>query len=90
MSILKLLNWIKVIITLIIPFSIVAEVDGKPGPDKRKQVVDELKAELTKLGFTVPSWLQWIYEPVLGLLVDAIVYVLNKQDFFDHGSEPLS
>ncbi|NSW83173.1 MAG: hypothetical protein HPY90_07845 [Syntrophothermus sp.] len=47
-------------------------------------VVDRLKDELTKLGFTLPEWVQKYQDFILGAVVDVVVAILNRLGFFEH------
>lgn len=86
-GIFSVLEYIKVALSFIAPLTLLAEATGDPGPEKRAMVVDKLKVELDKLELTLPTWLERFVEPLLGLMVDVVVYILNQDGFFEPGSE---
>ena len=88
MNILKVINSIAVAIPFIMAFSILLEAEGKPGDKKKEEVVERLQVQFTKMGLKFPKWLDSYIEPLLGVLVDVVVAVLNKTGFFTHGNEP--
>ncbi len=84
MSILKVLNYIRIAFAIVMPFTVLAEDTGKPGEEKKKLVVDRLKDEFAKLGFTLPEWVQKYQDFILGAVVDVVVAILNRVGFFEH------
>ena len=86
-SILKVFGVLRVVIVFAMPFTLLAESTGKPGPEKRREVVGLLKDEIEQLGLTIPDWLDRFLDPLLGLIVDVVVAVLNRMGFFEHGEQ---
>ena len=87
MSFLKLLNMLVTAAGFIVPLALLLEAEGLPGEEKKKAVLAQLKAQLDSVGLKFPDWLQRFVDPILGLLIDAVVYWLNKTGFFEHGGE---
>ncbi len=88
-SILKVFGVLRILFVFAMPFTVLAEAGGKPGPEKRKEVVDLLKDEVGKLGMALPTWLDRYLDPLLGVIVDVVVTILNRMGFFEHSEEPL-
>lgn len=89
MGIFKVFKALFVAIPFIVPFALLLESEGKPGPEKRAEVVRLLKEELEKLDLSFPSWISGFVDPLLGLLVDVVVGIMNKTGFFSHGETSL-
>ena len=87
MSFLKVLNMLVTAAGFIIPLALLLEAEELPGEEKKKAVLAQLKAQLDSLGLEFPQWLQKFIDPILGLLIDAVVFWLNKTGFFEHGGE---
>lgn len=87
MSILKVVKALLVAIPFVIPLALLAEAEGVPGKEKKAMVVADLKRELEKISFEFPAWLDKFVDPLLGLVVDVIVFILNKNGFFGHGED---
>lgn len=85
MGFLKFLEVLIAAAGFIVPLAMLLEAEGLPGPEKRQQVLEKLKKQLTDLNLKFPSWLEKFVDPILGLLIDAVVLVLNKTGFFEHG-----
>ncbi|NLY11795.1 MAG: hypothetical protein GX020_08960 [Firmicutes bacterium] len=85
MGIWKLIKTLFIAIPFVVPFAVLLEETGKPGEEKRREVVNLLKREIANLGFTFPSWFERFVDPLLGLIVDVVVEVMNKTGFFVHG-----
>ncbi|NPV54141.1 MAG: hypothetical protein HPY71_11550 [Firmicutes bacterium] len=81
MSILKILNQYLYRLRIAIPFTVLTEDTGKPGEEKKKLVVDRVKDELAKLGFTLLEWVQKYQDFILGAVVDVVVAILNRIGF---------
>lgn len=88
-SILKVFAVLRILFVFAMPFTVLAEAGGKPGPEKRKEVVELLKEEIRQLGLGLPAWLDRYLDPLLGIIVDVVVTILNRMGFFDHSEEPL-
>ena len=87
MGVIKVLGWLRVLVLFAMPFAILAEYEGKPGAEKRAEVVALLKAEMQRQGFVVPEWLARFLDPLLGVIVDVVVTLLNRMGFFDHSGD---
>ena len=88
-SILKVFAVLRILFVFAMPFTVLAEAGGKPGPEKRSEVMLLLKEETVRLGLTIPAWLDKFLDPLLGLIVDVVVAILNRIGFFEHSEEPL-
>lgn len=88
-SLLKIFATLRIIFVFAMPFTVLAESGGKPGPEKRAEVVGLLKDEIEQLSLELPSWVDRFLDPLLGLIVDVVVAVLNRMGFFAHGEESL-
>ena len=75
---------LQVLAVFAFPFTMFAEEEGKPSAEKRKDVVTRLQMESDKLGFTPPAWLKPYWETLLGLIVDVLVFMMNRTGFFVH------
>ena len=87
MSFLKALNALVTAAGFIVPLALLFEAEELPGEEKKKAVLAQLKAQLDSVGLKFPEWLQKFIDPILGLLIDAVVFWLNKTGFFEHGGE---
>lgn len=82
-----MIKYLQTIITIagfIVPLATFFEADGGTGEQKKKQVLTALLDELNKVGIKFPKWSERFIEPILSLLIDAVVKYLNKQGFFEH------
>ena len=83
-----MIKFIQILITVagfIIPLATFFEAEGGTGEQKKKQVLIALMGELDKAGIKFPNWAERFIEPILSLLIDAVVNYLNKSGFFEHG-----
>lgn len=83
-----MIKFIQILITVagfIIPLATFFEAEGGTGEQKKKQVLTALMGELDKVGINFPNWAERFIEPILSLLIDAVVNYLNKSGFFEHG-----
>lgn len=83
-----MIKFIQILITVagfIIPLATFFEAEGGTGEQKKKQVLIALMGELDKVGINFPNWAERFIEPILSLLIDAVVNYLNKSGFFEHG-----
>ncbi len=87
MSFLKVLKILVTAAGFIVPLALLLEAEDLPGEEKKKAVLAQLKAQLDNVGLKFPEWLQKFIDPILGLLIDAVVFWLNKTGFFEHGGE---
>ena len=87
MSFLKVLKVLVTAAGFIVPLALLFEAEELPGEEKKKAVLAELKAQLDDVGLKFPEWLQRFIDPILGLLIDAVVFWLNKTGFFEHGGK---
>ena len=90
MSFIKLIANLRIAVVFIIPFALLLETSGKPGADKREEVIRLLKVEMEKQGILIPDWLGRFVDPLLGLFVDVVVGILNRTGFFGHSEPPLT
>lgn len=82
---IKFLQNIITISGFIVPLATFFEAEGGTGEQKKKQVLIALMGELDKAGIEFPNWAKRFIEPILSLLIDAVVNYLNRQGFFEHG-----
>jgi hypothetical protein len=87
MGFLKVLNILVTAAGFIVPLALLFEAEELPGEEKKKAVLAQLKAQLDDVGLKFPEWLQRFIDPILGLLIDAVVFWLNKTGFFEHGGK---
>ena len=81
---IKFLRTIITVAGFIVPLATFFEAEGGTGEEKKKQVLNALMDELDKAGIEFPRWAKRFIEPILSLLIDAVVNYLNKQGFFEH------
>ena len=79
---IKFLQTITTVAGFIVPLATFFEAEGGTGEQKKKQVLTALLEELNKEGIRFPKWAERFIEPILSLLIDAVVKYLNKQGFF--------
>lgn len=82
---IKFLQTIITIAGFIVPLAAFFEAEGGTGEQKKKQVLIALMGELDKVDIKFPEWAERFIEPILSLLIDAVVNYLNQQGFFKHG-----
>ncbi len=80
---IKFLQTIITVAGFIVPLATFFEADGGTGEEKKKKVLTALMNELNKAGVKFPRWTERFIEPILSLLIDAVVKYLNKQGFFE-------
>ena len=83
-----MIKFFRILLTaagFIIPLATFFEAEGGTGEEKKKQVLVALMKELDKAGISFPNWAERFIEPILSLLIDAVVNYLNKSGFFEHG-----
>ena len=81
-----MIKFIQILLTVagfIVPLATFFEAEGGTGEQKKEQVLIALLDELNKVGIKVPKWAERFIEPILSLLIDAVVKYLNKQGFFE-------
>ena len=83
----KFLQNIITIAGFIVPLATFFEAEGGTGEEKKKHVLIALMGELDKAGINFPAWAERFVEPILSLLIDAVVNYLNRQGFFEHGKK---
>lgn len=81
-NIFKILSWFRILFLLIIPFAMLAEIGGKPDPEKRKEVVEKVKLQMQVFNMELPEWLDKVIDDILGILVDVMVAIMKKMGFF--------
>ena len=84
---IKFLQTIVTIAGFIVPLAIFFEAEGGTGEQKKRQVLTALMGEIDKAGIKLPAWAERFVEPILSLLIDAVVNYLNRQGFFEHGGK---
>ena len=84
---IKFLQTIITIAGFIVPLATFFEAEGGTGEQKKKQVLTALMSELDNVGIKLPAWAERFIEPILSLLIDAVVNYLNRQGFFEHGGK---
>ena len=83
-----MIKFIQILLTVagfIVPLATFFEAEGGTGEQKKKQVLIALQGEIDKLGIKFPAWAERFIEPILSLMIDAVVNYLNKTGFFVHG-----
>lgn len=84
---IKFLQTIVTVAGFIVPLAMFFEAEGGTGEEKKKQVLVALMGELDRVGINLPAWAERFVEPILSLLIDAVVNYLNRQGFFEHGGK---
>ena len=87
MGFVKFLEVLIAAAGFIVPLAMLLESEGLPGPEKRAAVLAKLKKQLDDAGLSFPKWVQGFIDPILGLLIDAVVAYLNRTGFFSHGEQ---
>ena len=85
MGFLKFLEILIAAAGFIVPLAMLLESEDLPGPEKRAAVLEKLKKQLAGQQLQFPQWLSRFIDPILGLLIDAVVAMLNSTGFFVHG-----
>lgn len=88
MGFLKFVKTLGIIAGFIVPIASLAEVaivGEKMGPERRKEVLKQLKEQIAAAGIELPGWAAEHLDIILGLLIDFVVFVLNKTGFFNLG-----
>ncbi len=88
MGFLKFIRTLGTIAGFIVPLASIAEyaIEGeKMGAERKKQVLEQLKGEIAKAGIKLPHWIEEHTDAILGLLIDFVVFLLNKFGFFGSG-----
>ena len=85
MGFVKFLELLITAAGFIVPLAMLLESEGLPGAEKKAAVLAKLKRQLDEVGLHFPKWAQGFIDPILGLLIDAVVFWLNKTGFFEHG-----
>mgnify|MGYP000848408628 CR=1 FL=1 len=84
---IKFLQTIVTVAGFIVPLAMFFEAEGGTGEEKKTQVLVALLGELDRVGLKLPAWAERFVEPILSLLIDAVVNYLNRQGFFEHGGK---
>ena len=87
MGFVKFLEVLIAAAGFIVPLAMLLESEGLPGPEKRAAVLAKLKKQLDEVGLHFPHWAERFIDPILGLLIDAVVAYLNRTGFFSHGEQ---
>ena len=88
MGLVKFIRAILVIAGFIVPLAGLAEVkhdEPKQGAKKKAEVLEELKAQMAVAGIKLPKWIEEYTDLLLGLVIDFVVFVMDKIGFFDGG-----
>ena len=86
-NIFKIVSWFRILFLLIIPFAMLAEVGGKPDPEKRKEVVEKVKLQMQVFNMELPEWLDKVIDDIIGILVDVMVAIMKKMGFFKQSND---
>lgn len=84
---IKFLQTIIAIAGFIVPLAAFFEAEGGTGEEKKMQVLVALMGEIERVGIKFPAWAERFVEPILSLLIDAVVNYLNRHGFFEHGEK---
>ena len=90
MGFVKFIRTLGVIAGFIVPIASIAEyaIEGeKMGAERKEQVLVQLKGEIVKAGIKLPNWIEEYTDVILGLLIDFVVFLLNKFGFFGSGEQ---
>jgi len=87
MSIFQLIRYIRIVMLFAIPFVTKLDFSDLSDPDRKSSVVEQLQQQLTTLDVKPPKWAEDYIEPLLGILVDLVVYLLKRVNFLERGSE---
>lgn len=86
MGFVKFIQVIMVIAGFIVPLAGLIEVkydEPKQGEKKKAEVLVELKAQMAVAGIVLPDWIAKYTDLVLGLVIDFVVFLMNKFGFFE-------
>lgn len=85
MSILKILNWFRIV--LVLGFTFVTELDftDLSDPERRATAVKRLQEVLQKEKIGLPGFLSNYEELVLGVIIDLAVFLLKKTGLLESG-----
>ena len=86
MGIVKLIRKIMVIAGFIVPLAGLAEIKyDEPGQGaiKKAEVLEALKKQLEVAEIKLPDWIANYTDLILGLIIDFVVFLMNKFGFFD-------
>ena len=88
MGLVKFIQTILVIAGFIVPLAGLAEVkhdEPKQGAKKKAEVLEELKEQMDVAGIKLPAWIANYTDTILNLVIDFVVFVMNKIGFFTGG-----
>ena len=71
-------EWYQNLKKLVVQAVIVAETTGETGSEKRKKAIDGVQEALRGLGIKLPIP-DFLEDVLIGLIIDAIVFVLNSK-----------
>lgn len=86
MGFVKFIQLLLVIAGFIVPLAGLAEIkhdEPEQGKKKKAEVKAELLVQLEKVGLKLPDWIEKYTETILGLLIDLVVFIMDKTGFFD-------
>ena len=86
MGFIRFIQLLLVIAGFIVPLAGLAEIkhdEPKQGEKKKAEVKAELLVQLEKVGLKLPEWIEKYTETILGLLIDLVVFIMDKTGFFD-------
>lgn len=93
MGLVKFIRTIMVIAGFIVPLAGLAEIkhdEPKQGAAKKAEVLEALKEQMAVAGIKLPDWIAKYTDLLLGLVIDFVVFLMNKFGFFEQSpdSEP--
>lgn len=89
MGLVKFIRTILVIASFIVPLAGLAEIkhdEPKQGKKKKEEVLESLKEQMVVAGINLPTWIEEYTDLILGLVIDFVVFILEKIGFFDFGT----
>ena len=88
MGLVKFIRTIMVIAGFVVPLAGLVEIkhdDPKQGEKKKAEVLAELKVQMAAAGIKFPAWIEKYTDLILGLVIDFVVFLMNKFGFFNGG-----
>ena len=85
MGFIRFIQLLLVIAGFIVPLAGLAEIkhdEPEQGEKKKAEVKAELLVQLEKAGIELPDWIEKYTEVILGLLIDLVVFIMDKTGFF--------
>jgi len=88
MGLVKFIKTLLAIAGFIVPLAGLAEIkhdEPGQGAKKKAEVLAELKKQMNVAGIKLPAWIAEYTDLILGLVIDFVVFLMNKFGFFDGG-----